>query len=365
MNNRSKSLQYVLVIGIILVVNLIASGYFFRIDLTKEKRFSLSDATEAALDSLDLPLFVSVYMEGDFPAEIRVFQEAVRTTLTEMGYYADGNLQFEFVNPTGQRELESTFQKFGFTPVPVKIQDQAETRLTYMWPLARFVYKEYEQYVDLLKGCSVLTPQGTSVNFLKAEADLEYKLMSAVLNLTRERRGVVGLLRGHGELPNREIREFGSELANSYNVFEFDMKASPGVAISPSVDVLVVLQPQTAFTEREKYELDQYLMRGGSIFFVMDQQDVNLDLFQKVSTLTELRELNLDDLFMRYGFKLNYDLVQDLNCETTELFQPEAQTFTSQKWIFSPMVLNFPSQAVNRNIDAVMLRYASSIDTFQ
>ena len=359
------NLRLLLIIGLILIGNLILSGYFFRVDLTKENRYSLSEVTQDVLDTLDYPMFVTVYLEGDFPPEVRAFQEALRTTLQEMRQYSDGDLNFEFVDPSNNSELLKQFQEMGFAPVPLKYVDVDETVLKYMWPLVNFRFKDYEQYVDLLKGASVPTPQGPNVNFIKAEADLEYKLMAAVVNLSQEKRKVIGLVRGHGELGNDMIGELGMELQNAYNLVDYNMETTyPGVGISPDIDALIILQPTEVFSERDKYELDQYLMRGGSILWVMDQEVVDLDLYQKMSTLSELYELNLDDMFFKYGFKINYDLMQDLSCETVELFDETSQGFVSQRWVFYPRYFSLPPHPVNRNIDAVMMRYASSIDTF-
>lgn len=362
--NRNQTLRLALIIVLLIVVNLIMSSFFFRVDLTKEKRYSLSDVSEAALDTLGYPMFVTVYLDGDFPPDIRAFQDVLRTTLLEMKQYANGNFDFEFVDPSSNPELQKQFQKLGFMPVPVKYLDVDETRFKNMWPLAVFRYKDYEQYVDLLKGASLSSAQGPTVNFQKAESDLEYKLMSAVLNLSREKRGIVGLVRGHGELSNESIQEFGAELVNSYNLVDYDMGSTyAGAGISPDIDVLIILQPTLAFSERDKYEIDQYLMRGGSVLWVMDYQKVDMDLYQKVSTLTELYELNLEDLFFRYGVKLNFDLVQDVSCETVELFDETTQSFSSQRWAFFPRYFEMIEHPVTRNVDAVMMRYASSIDT--
>lgn len=357
-------MRWFLIIVLLIVANLILSSFFFRLDLTKEKRYSLSDVSEATLDTMAYPMFVTVYLEGEFPPDIRAFQDVLRTTLLEMKQYANGNFDFEFVDPSNNAELQKQFQELGFMPVPVQYRLGDETRFKNMWPLAAFRYKDYEQYVDLLKGASIPTPQGPNINFQKAEADLEYKLMSSVLNLIRERRGIVGLVRGHGELPNENIQELGTELFNAYNLVDLNMATTyAGAGISPDFDVLLILQPVEAFSERDKYELDQYLMRGGSILWIMDYEKVDLDLFQKVSTFTELYELNLEDLFFKYGVKLNFDLVQDVSCENIELFDETSQNFATHRWVFYPRYFSLPEHPVTRNVDAVMMRYASSIDT--
>lgn len=365
MNRLQRNVQLLLLIGLIIVANLLLSGVFRRIDLTREQRYSLSTLTKETTRSLELPLTVTVFLEGKFPPNIREFQAALRTTLLEMKQYAGSEFEFTFVDPTDNPELQQLFRERGYTPVPVKVRvSSAETRTQQMWPLLVMRYRQQEVFVDLLKGAAVMTPQGPNVNFLQAEADLEYKLTSAMRRLTQEEDGIVALLEGHGEIPVDSIPDLGQAIQNQYQLFKFSLRNVPDYEISPAIDVLVVLQPRRAFSERDKYELDQYLMRGGSILWVLDQQQVDLNLYRKQSTITQLRELNLDDLFMRYGFKLNYDLVQDLNCEPTEVFQPETQSFFSKKWLFYPLALDLPEHPIARNVDAVLMRYVSSIDTF-
>lgn len=362
---RNTPLNLLLIAAIVIVLNLLAANVFYRIDLTKEKRYSLSDISLATADSLQYPMQVMVYLEGDFPPNIRQFQEAVRTTLSELVQYSNGNLSYEFVNPTANKEIIKEFAKRNITPIPVLVRkNAAETARLNMFPVIVVRQRDREVYIDLTKGCSL--PNG-EIDFQQAEADLEYKIVSAMRNITREQRMFVGFLQGHGELRPDQMPEFVTELQNAgKDVYTFDMSKQAGVAISPSLKALFIVQPTQPFSERDKYELDQYLMRGGSIFFCLNQEVVDLDMYEKRSALTQLRSLNLDDLFMQYGFKINYDLIQDLSCESIEVFQEGANggNFIPAKWIFSPMLLDLPQHPICRNADAVLLRNASSIDTF-
>lgn len=368
LKKQQNNIRLLIIIALLIVINLIGSGYFVRFDLTKENRYSLTDLTIETVESLNYPVYVTVFLEGDFPPEIRKFQDAIRTTLQEMELYADGDLDFEFVDPSSNPELLQFFSQQGYRPTPVKVRTgPTETKEQYMWPLVAIRSRDREVYEDLLRGASVVTPQGLNVDFIKAEADLEYKLTSSIRNLQKERGGVIALLQGHGELAVDQIPDLGREIQNSYNLFTYNLASVPEYEISPTVDVLVIIQPTRPFSERDKYEIDQYLIRGGSVLWVMDMQNVDMDMYRKQATLTELRELNLDDLFLKYGLKINYDLVQDLESESTEVFQPgeSGGTFLSKKWIFFPFIFSFPEHPVNRNVDAVLLRYANSIDTFQ
>jgi ABC-2 type transport system permease protein len=303
-----------------------------------------------------------------------------------MQQYSNGNLDFEFIDPSNNKELAQSLAKQGFPSIPVTVQTSAtETENKQLFPYALMRYRDKEQYIDLLKGAAF--PNG-QIDFIKAESDLEYKLVSPMRNLIREQKGVVAILQGHGEPPIEEMGEWITAIQNGYEVFTYDMHKNAGNALAPTltpekmaeinkdvpdnlkfrrgIDVVVIAQPQKPFTEREKYELDQYLMRGGSIFWLMNQQNVDMDMYEKRSTLTQLRELNLDDMFLKYGFKLNYNLIQDLSCEKTEFFQegPEGGKFSSAPWIFFPLAFTLPQHPISRNVDQVLMRYVSSIDTF-
>ncbi|WNJ21076.1 Gldg family protein [Pontibacter sp. G13] len=369
MNNKQKTIQWLLVIGVIIVVNLLTSGIFKRFDLTKEGRYSLSEVTEETLDTLKYPVVMTVFLEGKFPPNIREYQSSIQTTLLEMKQYAGYKLEFEFVDPSNNPQLLKTFQDKGFVPIPIKVQVSAtEQRQQYMWPLVVAQSRGRELYIDLLKGASVMTPQGPNVNFIKAESDLEYKLISAIRTLVKDpgESGLIAFLQGHGETNVGEMGEWVNEMQNGgYQVYTLSLGQTERYEISPSIKLLIISQPTQSFSERDKYEIDQYLMRGGAVLWLMGQEKVDLDMYKKQSALTELRELNLDDLFMRYGFKINYDLVQDLNCEKTEVFVegPNGGSFTSRPWVFSPLIFNFPDHPINKNVDAALLRYASSIDT--
>lgn len=368
MGRKNQTLIRLLVlIAIIVFVNLIGDSFFARFDLTKEKRYSLSDLSVQTARWLDYPMLVTVYLEGDFPPNIRNYQEAIRTMLVEMKQYAGRNLEYNFVDPSNNPDLVNSLRDRGFLPIPIKVRVSAtETKQQFMWPVVRFGYRDREVYTDLIKGASVMTPQGPNVNFTKAEEDLEYRMVSSMRKLTKDGGGeVIGLMQGHGELQPGEMVEFLTEIQKSYNVYTLDLANTPNYEISPSIDVLLILRPTLAFSERDKYEIDQYLMRGGSILWLINEEKVDLNMYQKQATLTEIRELNLDDMFFQYGFKLNADLIQDMECEATEVFEPASNTFLSKKYPYYPLVYSFPQHPITRNVDATLLRYASSIDTFQ
>lgn len=382
-----RNLPYIIIIAILIGMNFLLSGFFRRFDLTKENRYSISEISKATADSLAYPMTIQVFIEGDYPPNIGRFQDAVRTTIQELQQYSDGFMDYEFIDPKNNTDLAKDLAKHGLPPIPVTVRTAAnETENKQFFPYAIITYREKEaQYIDLVKGC--VFPNG-QIDFLRAEGDLEYKLVAPMRNLIREQGGNIAFIDGHGEIPTKTLGEWVTNMQNSYKIFSFDLHKNAGQGLAPSItpekmkaagkemidnlrsqngiDVLVIPQPEKPFSEREKYEIDQYLMRGGNILWLMSQEKVDMDMYEKRACLSSLRDLNLDDMFLKYGFKINYNILQDLSCEKTEMFRegPSGGTFQSIPWIFSPMVYIFPPHPISRNVDQVLLRYASTIDTF-
>lgn len=358
-------MKLLLVIGGIILLNVFSADYFQRVDMTEEKRYSLSEVSRQTADSLQFPMQVFVYMEGDFPPNVRALQDALRTTLIELDQYSGRNLEYEFVVPTN--ELEQEFVQRGYVPLDVEVKvSSTERKEQRVWPLVRLRYGERESFVDLLKGSSVMTPVGSRPSFLKAEADLEYKLISGMRKIIKKKSGVVFFLQGHGEKDINQLPELRSALDNNgYKIYSFDMSKPDTRLISPQADVLIVLQPERAFPERDKYEIDQYILRGGKVLWILDHEIIDMDIFEGRSTQSQLRSLNLDDMFFQYGFKVNYDLVQDLSCATIELAKDDGskQGISAKKWLFYPKAFEFPQHPISRNVDLAMARYPASIDT--
>lgn len=355
----------------LIVLNAALSSTFFRLDLTEEGRYTLSDITKQSLDQLEGDLAVYVYIEGDFPPTVQRFQEATRTLLEEMRAHAGAQLRYEFVDPTSREGLQEQFAELGLQPVPIRTSaNELSQQEVLLYPVAELRYGGRSAWVDLLKG-------GGNQNLgllLGAEQQLEYQLISSIRRLSSQAQYTIGLLRGHSEVGIADLQFFLQEAAKLYQFAEVDLSqgqaiAPPGYPMpdsTPRLDVLLIAQPDTAFTEREKYELDQYLMRGGHILLLMDQMRVDiLTLTQTGRTLTEPRSLNLDDWLFKLGFKVNYNLVQDAECgfidavrtiQGRDMIQP-------QKWIYFPLVRGFAPHPITRNVDNVLMRFASTIDT--
>ncbi|MCB9234299.1 MAG: Gldg family protein [Bacteroidia bacterium] len=358
-------LQWVLVIFIIIVVNFISEKFFTRIDLTEENRFSVSDVSVDLFREIREKAFITVYFAGEMPTRYKKMQSDLETYLKELSIQSRGKLDYEFVDPSPKPELYNKFGKAGFPYFPVTERLSPTEKKDYkLLPYAELNLGTYNGIINLIKGCVYVTQQRTyEIDVQKATQNFEYNIITKIWSYTRERSKVVGLLKGHGEYTRANAPDLFEELERYYTILDVDV--SQGEAISPSVDVLLVMQPNEPFREREKYEIDQYMMRGGKVLWLTDNEIINFDIGAQQSTLTALRSLNLDDLFLKYGVKINYDILQDMYCDPIEV-QEENPKFPQRKtvrWVFHPSLEAFPDHPATRNLDQVSIRFGSTIDT--
>ncbi len=363
---RILIIQAAILGGILIFINLIFDSNFFRIDLTREGRFSVSDASLEICANLNSPAVITVYFDGEMPARYRPFQDAIATWLKELSIATGDNLDYEFIDPSGDDEIRKEFLKAGWYPFQVSESvSPTEQKDFLLLPYAKVNYKGEAQIVNLVKGCVYVLPGGKAeIDVEKAIQNLEYTLLSRLYNMSREKSELIGILEGHGEYGQGSLQDLLGALSQYYSLASVSVK--DGEAISPSFKVLIVAGPDSSFSERELYEIDQYLMRGGKALFMTDQQRINFDIGEMASTLTSLRSLNLDYMFMKWGIKVNYDIVQDMYCERIELSMGNpihGPAMQSRPWVFQPIIERFPDHPVTKNLDRVLMRFAASIDT--
>jgi gliding-associated putative ABC transporter substrate-binding component GldG len=381
MKKNALLTQAIIVGALLLVVNLLFYDYFFRWDLTSDRRYTLSEISKRTADTLDRVMTVKVYLEGELPPAVKRYRDAVLTFLVEMKARAGANLQYRFIDPSDNPALQKELRDKGVEPVPLTIKSKSEVSKKVVFPAAVINYDGKEEIVDLLKSDCEYFPNGVFCDYAKAEAEIEYKLVSQMRRMFRNQRRVVAFLQGHKEWPAKYMTEFVAELEKFYEVAEVSVRDGSALRNSKhflpdtlkrlikedGIDVLIVAQPDTLFTAREKYEIDQFIMRGGRVLWLMDLVRVDESDFRtpNAATMTRPRDVNLNELFLKYGFKINTDLVQDdfaglIDVTFTHENRPVMQKF---KWVFYPRVSFFGKHPINRNLDDVILRYAGSIDT--
>ena len=370
---RSDILFFLMLTGVILSLNYIGSVKFFRIDLTAEQRFSLSDSTKAILRNLDDVVYVQCYLEGeDFPAGIKRLRNETREMLNEFRAYAGSNLEYEFINPfsdpdkTAQQKIIMQLVEDGLQPTNLQLQEEDGSKQSLIFPGALFSYKGRTVPLNLLRS-QVNRDQEVVLN--ESIESLEYEFAKAIYILkggaTRKN---LGLTVGHEEVSGPFVSDLGMELSKLYNVSGVDISDNLK-SIPMETKTLVVAKPQKPFTEGEKFVLDQFAMRGGRILWLLDNVDASMDSLarsQNGITLGIPKPLNLEDLLFKYGVRINYDLILDAQCGKIPLItgmygnQPQTEL---RPWYFFPVITPSNVHPIVQNLPNLRLDFAGSLDT--
>lgn len=350
-----------------ILLNVLASEFFFRIDLTQDKRFTISDATIDVLENLDDEVFVKVYLEGTFPATASGFkrlQMAVRETLDEFQIYAGDRVRYRFIDPSAQTDVKARNQfhqelmQKGLQPTNLITKDGEQKTEKLIFPGALISYKGKETPVLLLKGNKAAT-RDEILN--QSVEGVEFELASAIRRLTQKEKKRVGFLQGYSQLSPARIADLTLSLQESCDVFAVDLPQSPTLQ---GLDAILMIKPDTAITEADKYKIDQFIMHGGKALFFVDAMRV--DSVGEQGTIAFPYNLNLDDLLFRYGLRLNANLIKDLNSGKIPLNvgmmgnQPQIQPMP---WTFYPLINRFNRHPIVRNMDAVYTKFVGTIDT--
>ncbi|MFN3840340.1 MAG: gliding motility-associated ABC transporter substrate-binding protein GldG [Cyclobacteriaceae bacterium] len=369
-NLHSKKIRDLLVLAnalaLVVLVNLVASHYFFRIDLTEERRFSVKPQTKELLQNLDDAVYIEVYLDGELNASFRRLRNAIRELLEEFRIYSSNKVHYTFIDPhqaISQKARNEFFQELtnkGVVPVRVVERENNQTSEKLLFPGAVVLYSGFEAGVNLLKNVSARTPDERINPSIEA---LEYEFSNTIYKLSNTNRKRVAFVQGHDELDSLQVASFNNALLELYDVYKVDLSRKSAV---PVYDALIIAKPTKPFSEADKFKLDQYVMRGGRVLFLLDKLEATMDSASREDYFAFPYTTRLDDLLFRYGVRINNDLVQDRNAGLYPVVtgqsggKPQLQLMD---WPFFPLVNHYADHVITRNLDAVMLKFASSIDT--
>jgi len=365
--------QLVLTIAVLVLLNIVAGFLYYRFDLTAEKRYSLSKPTKSLIGNLKDEVVVKVYLDGELPAGFVRLKESTRDLLNEMRAINRSNIQFEFSDPLeGRTEEEKTnilqeLAKQGLTGTNLMTKGKDENKQRIIVPGAIINYQGNSYPINLLENQAGFSPEEILNNSV---IQLEYKFANAIKKLSQYRASRIAFLQGNGELNRLDMADILNTLVEQrYEVQE--MQIDSQFAISSKFDVVIIAKPQTAFDEKNKYKIDQYIMRGGKVLWLLDATTADMDSLKQNLTgqFVVDKPLNLDDQLFKYGVRINSDLVMDINlCGSIPLVigqmgnSPQTQLFP---WYYFPFLMSSKSHAITRNLDPVAGQFASSIDTLK
>lgn len=354
---------------IIIAVNMIGARTFTRIDLTSEKRFTLTDATKDLLREMDDIVYFRVYLEGDFPAGFRRLRNQTREMLDEFRAYSP-MIQYEFINPTHQGDWERSESNYkmlvekGLQPTQLQIQAEDASSQQIVFPGALVSYRDNELPLSLLQDQMGLSSDNVLNNSAQA---LEYNLAFTIHKLTVTEKPTVAFLQGQGELDFRYVADITYELEDFYQVKRLSINGDVGAL--DDVNTLVVAQPMEPFTEVDKFVIDQFIMRGGSVLWLVDPVFASMDSLQVATeTMGMAWPLNLDDMFFRYGVRVNTNLLTDLQAvpiPVTTGYSGNRPQISMIPWYFFPMARPASRHPVVNNLNAIRTEFVSSIDTVE
>jgi len=362
-------------IFILIVLNVLGSLFFHRFDLTKDKRYTLSETSLKIVKQVKNPLSIKIYMQGELPADFRRLQQETKQLLEEFQAY-NNNIVFEFVNPMENEDesmemVKSLYQK-GLTPVNITVDDKGKQSQAMVFPWAIAVYNNKEVNIPLLKN---IMGASTTQKVIGSIQHLEYSIADAINKITKDRQKKVAIIKGNGELSEIHIGKLLRQIKESYYIGPFTLDS---VAKDPNgtldalkkYDLAIISKPTETFSDEEKQVLDQFIMNGGKTLWLIDQVAADMDsLYNDAgATLAYPRDLNLNDIFFKYGFRINPDLVKDENGSPIKLATGEQGSATQYQdfiWKFAPQVYPTSQHPIVKNLGGIKFDFASPIDTLK
>jgi gliding-associated putative ABC transporter substrate-binding component GldG len=363
--------QLAVVIVILIVVNALSSRFFKRFDLTADKRYTLSATTLKTLKNVKEPINIDVFLDGDFPVEFKRLQSETYQLLEEYKAY-NSNIIFKFNNPNGDAANAEQFAKeligLGFTPTNINQNNKGKKELIQIFPWAIANIGDKSVRVPLLVNNFGNKPEE---NINKSVQLLEYAFTDAITKLISKQKKKIAILKGNGQISDKYMSDLLLNVKEYYALGEFNLDSLTNdlpktLANLKRFDLALIVKPTQAFSDEEKYILDQYIMQGGKTMWLMDQVTVDLDSLQNEDqqTVAFPRDLNLDDFFFKYGVRINPRLIQDLLSTPITAKSPTGDDFPID-WLYSPIVRSEENHPINKNINLVKLEFANQMDTLK
>jgi ABC-2 type transport system permease protein len=377
----------------IILLNLLASRFYKRIDLTKEKRYTLSSSTKNLVDKLDDEVYVTIFLDGDLPLEYDRLKSATRDMLNEYKLISGGKVKFDFEDVLGDKDinekeaiLKEFFQKGLKIERPETKPDEAPTE-KFIIPAGIVFYKGKEYPLNLLKrdfGKPLEEEINSSIELL------EYEIGTVLRKGIAGKEVKIAFTAGHGELGEIETADIASAMSefyelerinlnlldsNCYKVFANDVAKNPGKPVFTVLveglirklseyDGVIVAKPTTEFTEPEKFVLDQYVMNGGKIIFLVENLIAEMDSVAKYGQVaTSNHKHNLDDLLFHYGVKVQPTLIQDLQCHGIPAINQQSNRPGFWPWMYYPLFNAVDDNPVSKNLENIWGQYCSTLDT--
>ncbi len=375
--------QLLVVIAIIVVVNILSSYLFTRLDLTNEKRYTLSKETRELIKNTNDIIYFRVFLEGEFPAGFKRLKRETQELLDEFRAY-NKNISYEFINPSAsedQKERNDTYQilmQQGLSPTNLQVKTKNGMEQQVIFPGALVTYRNKEIAIDLLDAQMNVPPEAVLNNSVN---NLEFKLSNAIRKITQIKKPAIAFIEGHGELDDQDTYDLTQSLKEDYVVDRISINSQLNALvnrslidsarmeweITPKYAAIIIAQPDSMFSGKDRFIIDQYLMYGGKILWFIDPVFASMDSTQfSGSTVAIEKKLDLQSQLFTYGVRLNNNLIMDLSAASIPIRtgqmgnQPQIEFFP---WFYFPIVTPVTTHPIAKNLNAIKTQFVSSLDT--
>jgi len=365
---KKKNIRtFSLLLLFIIAINVLSSFLFTRIDLTTEKRYTLSKATKKILKNIDDVVYFKIYLEGDFPAGFKRLKNETREMLNQFKAY-NTLIQYEFINPSEGKNKKQTNNIYkelytkGIEPTNLQVKNNDGSSQQIIFPGAIVTYKEKELPLQLLNSQLGVAPEAILNSSIES---LEYNIASVLKKLSLTTKPKIAFLQGHGELDKYETGSIAAMLSEYYDVNQITLLNNLNAL--DKIKALIIAKPNRIFSENDKFIIDQFVMNGGKLIWLINPVFASMDsLRTENQTIGISQKLGIEDQLFKYGVRLNYDLIQDLNAMPLPIKtgnmgnQPQ---FSYLPWYFFPVIMPTVKHPIVNNLNAVKFEFTSSIDT--
>lgn len=373
----NKSLKHILsIISIALVINFAGHYLYKRFDLTADKRYTLSPTTVSIVNKIDKPVYVDIYLEGNFPGEFKKLQSETLQLLEEFKAY-NNQIIVNFKNPL-EDQTNQEAQKLvakGLTPVNITVDDKGKKTETMVFPWAEVTCNNKTTKVALLKNMMGVSAAEKVVSSVQ---HLEYGFANAINTVITAKQKKIAMLKGNGETDDIFIADFIKAVKENYFIGTFTLDS---VAKNPTktleylkkYDLAIISKPTQTFNDEEKQVLDQFIIHGGKTLWMVDAVNIEMDSLYNATgaAMAFPRDLGLNDMFFKYGIRIKPDLIKDVMATPIALATGEEGSGTQYNqypWFYSPMI--YPLENKNKsktnpivsNLDALKFEFTNPIE---
>ncbi|AQS92776.1 gliding motility-associated ABC transporter substrate-binding protein GldG [Polaribacter sp. BM10] len=365
MNKSIKNISIVIVL--LISINLLNQSFYKRFDITKDKRYTLSETTKSSIAKVDKNLFITVYLEGDFPSEFKRLQVETQQYLEELSS-ENSRIKINFENPDNQREA---LIKKGMMPSQLTVEEDGKMSEAIIFPWAEVSLGSKSTVVSLLPNAIVASQEE---QLQKAIENLEYSFTNAIHTIQLKTQKKVGIITGNGELKDIYQYSFLSEVAKKYRLAKFTLdsvksNANKTLQDLTNLDLAIIAKPTIKFTDKEKFVLDQFITNGGKTLWMIDNVQADQDsLANSGKMLAYPRDLGLTNLLFSYGIRINTSLIKDLYSAKIPVATGQVANqpqFKNLDWFYHPLVNGNPNHTITKNVSPVRLQFANQIDTLK